>query len=353
MICNKCGAEVPDGTKYCMNCGAELEAQPQPEQTYTNTSDSGAVSPQQNTNQVPPQTNGGAIPPQQSGSYRMPYGAPYAPAPQPPKEEKANVWLVILSVLFPIAGLIIFFVDKDAKPKNAKACGLGALISFIIRIIMCIAGFAIFSTYMVKHADDFPNYEDFSEDFDFDEDFDLEDDYDGDIYGAFDTELGYYYNLYFAVDYNLPENFTFLSYGEIAQDGDYQFEEGTGVPYAQEGSGKLYYDSVAMADDNTAMIKTAVVSREAGYTDENDVLKKLTDESLYANYEDVNISAFYDKDIAGREFKLCQISYKTNDISYTECIAVTEEDGAYMLAQTVASAQSEEDASQLLTYYFY
>lgn len=55
--------------------------------------------------------------------------------PMPPVEQKANVGLAILSFLIPIAGLIIFLVEKDKKPKTAKASGICALISFIINII--------------------------------------------------------------------------------------------------------------------------------------------------------------------------------------------------------------------------
>lgn len=58
--------------------------------------------------------------------------------PMPPVEQKANVGLAILSFLIPIAGLIIFLVEKDKKPKTAKASGICALISFIINIILTI-----------------------------------------------------------------------------------------------------------------------------------------------------------------------------------------------------------------------
>ena len=51
-------------------------------------------------------------------------------------QEKANGWLVALSILVPLAGLIIFITQKDKQPKTAKVSGICALISFIVSIIV-------------------------------------------------------------------------------------------------------------------------------------------------------------------------------------------------------------------------
>lgn len=65
-------------------------------------------------------------------------------------EEKASVGFAILSFLIPIAGLIIFLVEKDKRPKTAKVSGICALVSFIISLastlIMTLAGGAIFAS---------------------------------------------------------------------------------------------------------------------------------------------------------------------------------------------------------------
>ena len=66
-------------------------------------------------------------------------------------QEKVNGWLIILSILVPIAGLIIFFKLKDEKPKTAKISGICALISFVL-IITLIIIFPIVSS--VKVAND-------------------------------------------------------------------------------------------------------------------------------------------------------------------------------------------------------
>lgn len=77
---------------------------------------------------------------QQTGT---PYTVPAA-EPQPPVEEKASVGLAILSYIIPLVGLILFLTKKDNRPKTAKACGICALVSFIlniaISIIMSVAG---------------------------------------------------------------------------------------------------------------------------------------------------------------------------------------------------------------------
>ena len=61
-------------------------------------------------------------------------------------QEKANGWLVALSILVPLAGLIIFITQKDKHPKTAKVSGICALISFIVSIIVIV----IFSFVVVS-----------------------------------------------------------------------------------------------------------------------------------------------------------------------------------------------------------
>ena len=44
----------------------------------------------------------------------------------------------ILGFCIPIAGLILYLVWKDSKPKSGKAAGKGALISVIIAVIFYV-----------------------------------------------------------------------------------------------------------------------------------------------------------------------------------------------------------------------
>jgi len=82
---------------------------------------------------------------QQNGFYENnenPNNQNFGYVPQQPVEEKASVGLAILSFLIPLAGLIIFLVNKDKKPKTAKTSGICALVSFILNIVMTVIIYA-------------------------------------------------------------------------------------------------------------------------------------------------------------------------------------------------------------------
>lgn len=49
----------------------------------------------------------------------------------------------LLGCCIPIAGLILFLVWKDQKPKTAKAAGIGALVSVILLVAYYIVVFVI------------------------------------------------------------------------------------------------------------------------------------------------------------------------------------------------------------------
>lgn len=53
-------------------------------------------------------------------------------------EDKSNIGLGILGFFFPLAGLIIYIVLNDKTPLKAKSAGKGALIGFIIKVVVCI-----------------------------------------------------------------------------------------------------------------------------------------------------------------------------------------------------------------------
>lgn len=75
-------------------------------------------------------------------------------------KEKANGWLVALSILIPLAGLIIFITQKDKHPKTAKVSGICALISWIVMILaifIILIGFTIIQTALDNGI--FKNYE--------------------------------------------------------------------------------------------------------------------------------------------------------------------------------------------------
>ena len=53
------------------------------------------------------------------------------------KKEK-TIGYAILGFLFPLVGLIVFFVIRKNKPKSAKASLIGAIISFVLSIIISV-----------------------------------------------------------------------------------------------------------------------------------------------------------------------------------------------------------------------
>lgn len=44
----------------------------------------------------------------------------------------------ILGFFIPVAGLILYLINKDKSPKKAKSAGKGALIGFIVGIVVSV-----------------------------------------------------------------------------------------------------------------------------------------------------------------------------------------------------------------------
>lgn len=132
MVCNKCNSQVQEGSQFCPNCGNDMTS-PTVENTVVNdVNNQGNINPEQNLGNVP------------SGQVQN-------------TQDKVNVWLVILSWFIPLAGLIIFFVQKKTSPKTAKASGICALISALLSIVVVILSFSfIFGAlnYAVDSTDD-------------------------------------------------------------------------------------------------------------------------------------------------------------------------------------------------------
>jgi len=86
MFCKHCGKEIDDLAVICIHCGNAVNSAP--------------VAPQ--------------------------------------KEDKISVGLVILAVLFPIFGFIYWPVKHSDAPRRARACGIAAIISFVVSIVLNI-----------------------------------------------------------------------------------------------------------------------------------------------------------------------------------------------------------------------
>lgn len=103
--------------------------------------------PNEHNNQYYSQPN----PQEQYQNYNYNYNYQY---PMPPVEEKASVGLAVLSFFIPLAGLIIFLIEKDKRPKTAKTSGICALVSFILYIVVWAIFFAIGMWGMANMPDD-------------------------------------------------------------------------------------------------------------------------------------------------------------------------------------------------------
>jgi len=132
MKCKWCGGEIQNGAKFCTNCGAKVEEQIIQQNSFVENQ------PVQQEVSIDNQTVQSQIGNQPQNNVVN-------------TEEKVNVGLVILAVLIPLAGLIIFLTKKDNDKKTAKACGLAALISFGVNLLLTIISIVI-SVITVNNA---------------------------------------------------------------------------------------------------------------------------------------------------------------------------------------------------------
>ena len=86
MFCKKCGKEILDDAVICVHCGCSTQ-----EKTAV-----------VNTNDAP------------------------------------STGMAVLGFFIPLAGLIVWLINKDTKPLMAKSAGKGALIGFIVSIVFSI-----------------------------------------------------------------------------------------------------------------------------------------------------------------------------------------------------------------------
>ena len=70
-------------------------------------------------------------------------------------QDAPNIGFAILGFFFPLIGLILYLVYKDNKPLQARSAGKGALIGFIVSVVLGVIGgcsyslllYDIFSSY--------------------------------------------------------------------------------------------------------------------------------------------------------------------------------------------------------------
>ncbi|MCL2376767.1 MAG: hypothetical protein FWC76_05145 [Defluviitaleaceae bacterium] len=61
----------------------------------------------------------------------------------PNVQDGPSVGFMVLSIFFPVVGLILYFVWKDSQPLKAKSCGKGAIIGVIAGVVLAILFIAL------------------------------------------------------------------------------------------------------------------------------------------------------------------------------------------------------------------
>ncbi len=102
MYCRNCGKEIMNEAVYCVHCGCST-GPTQPNYQY----------------QTPP--------------------PPPPPQPQPQAQPDApNIGMAVLGFFIPLAGLIIWAINKDTQPLMAGSALKGAIIGFCVSIAFTI-----------------------------------------------------------------------------------------------------------------------------------------------------------------------------------------------------------------------
>lgn len=149
MVCKNCGKEVKEGTKFCTDCGAPV--QPEPQATYSRPN-----------YQQPPQQQYQQY--DQSCQHYNPYNQPgQADNSAPVTSVGKYVLWIILSTMFP-AGfiiLIVFALDKTDKNRSnfAKAMLItqvcATVMSIIVLIVLAVLGVSVSDDIAGEFANDF------------------------------------------------------------------------------------------------------------------------------------------------------------------------------------------------------
>ena len=158
-FCPNCGTTLEGNPLFCPECGAYLLNAEEKAAAQSNAENQNAAQPQSQQKQYyqapvqeeqpqyyqaptqgeqpqyyqPPTGQNqpyNTLPQQQQNTYQG-----YAAAPNAAVPDKAKVGLVILSFLFPIIGLILFFSKRKKTPKAAKSYIIAAAVGIALYVI--------------------------------------------------------------------------------------------------------------------------------------------------------------------------------------------------------------------------
>lgn len=109
-FCPKCGTQVKENQNICLNCGEKV-------------------------------------------SFNQPESQPV--------ETGSTIGYTVLGFVIPLAGLILYLIWMEEKPKASRSAGLGALLNVITTVLGSILIFIIISILMASGVIEFDNLFDF------------------------------------------------------------------------------------------------------------------------------------------------------------------------------------------------
>ncbi len=173
MRCQNCGFGIPETASFCNNCGAKIVTAdnmqkennipmqpPALEQEKTQMAPDGTTKASGSTgNPIPPFYSEPYPPP--AGNYQQQNANPYVnhqgyistempdyaksgmpdygkPNTNTSTEDKKSVGLNLLSWFVPLAGIILYFVNREEKPIQSKSNLKCAIISIIVNTVLII-----------------------------------------------------------------------------------------------------------------------------------------------------------------------------------------------------------------------
>ncbi len=135
MFCQYCGKPLAEDAAFCCACGKATVSAEAPTET--------PVEPTPAAQQpvTPPQYT--AMPMQPPVQPQQPPYPPYQPYPPAKPYDNGSFGWAVLGFFVPLVGLILFLLWKDDKPRSAKRAGLGALVGFIVNILVTVVPLVI------------------------------------------------------------------------------------------------------------------------------------------------------------------------------------------------------------------
>lgn len=165
MKCQNCGFEIPETASFCNNCGAKIVTADNT-QKGNNIPMQPPVLEQERTQITPDGTSKASVPtenpippfysepyPPPAGNYQQQNANPYVnhqgyistempdygkPNTNTLTEDKKSVGLNLLSWFVPLAGIILYFVNREEKPIQSKSNLKCAIISIIVNTVLII-----------------------------------------------------------------------------------------------------------------------------------------------------------------------------------------------------------------------